>query len=137
MQTCIFCSIAENNTPHHELIWQDGEHLAFLAVPPSKEGHTLVIPKEHSIGILDLSEIQFQKLFIAMRKVALLLKERLDCHNVAIVTEGSSIPHTHVHLIPLRRGEKLAEFESKNMTTEELKKIGVMIKGNVENKVSQ
>ncbi len=137
MQTCIFCSIAENNTPHHELIWQDDEHLAFLAVPPSKEGHTLVIPKEHTIGILDLSEMQFKKLFKAARKVALLLKERLDCHNVAIVTEGSSIPHTHVHLIPLRKGEKLAEFGCMKMTVEELAQIGEIIRGGIENKASQ
>lgn len=70
--------------------------------------------------MLDLSEIQFQKLFTAARKVALLLKERLACDNVAIVTEGSSIPHTHVHLIPLKKGEKLAEFNTEKKTAEEL-----------------
>ena len=105
MNTCIFCSIAKNNIPHHEVIWEGDEHIAFLAIPPTKEGHILVIPGEHSAGILELSETQFQKLFTAARIVALLLKERLNCENVAIVTEGSSIPHTHVHLIPLRKGE--------------------------------
>ena len=128
MPDCIFCSIISDNVPHHEVIWEDDEHLAFLSIHPSKEAHTLVIPKEHTIGILDLSEIQFQKLFAASRTVALLLKEKLACHNLSIVTEGSSIPHTHVHLIPLRKGEKLAEFGSEEKTSEELNQLAEKIR---------
>lgn len=129
MNTCIFCSIASDNTPHHEIIWSDENHIAFLAVPPSKDGHTLVIPRQHSTGILDLSAAQYADIFAAAREVSVLLQQKLDCERIAVVVEGASIPHTHIHLIPLMQEEKLASFTTLSRTPEELSVTAARIRG--------
>jgi|ERR1043165_1421954 histidine triad (HIT) family protein len=129
MEVCIFCGVADKNISQHEIIWSDTKHLAFLDIHPAKEGHTLLIPRKHSDNIWLLSETEFQELFDVARKVALLLKTRLNCENVAIVTEGSGIAHSHVHLIPLRYGEKLGDFGNTKRTKEELKTIADKITG--------
>jgi len=119
--TCIFCSIVETKTPQHEIIWEDKKHMAFLDKYPSKEGHTLVIPKKHSARHLDLNEDEYIELFLAVQKVAHLLDAKTSSHTIAMVIEGLSVPHTHVHLVPLKKGEKLAHFENIEKTQEELK----------------
>jgi histidine triad (HIT) family protein len=128
MDTCVFCTIAERNEPHHEIIWSDGEHLAFLSIEPSKEGHTILIPKAHSDGVVDLPKEKYEPLFEAARKVAVLLKARLQCHNVSIVSEGNSVPHTHLHIIPLKKGETLATFVTERKTPDELAEIAGRIR---------
>ncbi|MBS1618607.1 MAG: HIT family protein [Bacteroidetes bacterium] len=116
MDSCLFCSIASDNTPHHEIIWSDENHIAFLAVPPSKDGHTLIIPRQHSTGILDLSGAQYADIFAAAIEVSVLLHQKLNCERIAVVVEGASVPHTHIHLIPLMADEKLATFTTLGRT---------------------
>ena len=120
MKECIFCSIADKNEPFHEIIWESDSHIAFLDINPSKDGHTLVIPKKHSVFHTDLSQEEYTALFSAVREVSGLLKEKLSPDLVAVVLEGFHVPHTHVHLIPLHKGEQLAQFENHLASAEEL-----------------
>jgi diadenosine tetraphosphate (Ap4A) HIT family hydrolase len=46
MQNCVFCSVVKNNTPHHEIWYEDENHIAFLDYKPTGRAHTLVIPKK-------------------------------------------------------------------------------------------
>jgi len=120
MKKCIFCSIAESNIPHHKIIWEDTNHIAFLDINPSKEGHTLVIPKKHSLSHLELSPSEYSELFIAAESVSNLLKETLRANHIGLVIEGTSVPHTHIHLIPLKENEELAQFTQIHPTPEKL-----------------
>ena len=128
MDKCIFCSIAESNTPPHHIVWQDEKHVAFLDINPSKEGHTLVIPKKHSVSHLELSAQEYSDLFLAAKSVSELLKEKLDSKLVSLIVEGLSVPHTHIHLIPLKEGEELAEFKHVNLTDKQLHNLAEKIR---------
>ena len=49
---CIFCAIAAGEIPSFK-VYEDDLVLAYLDINPFSFGHTLVIPKAHSAGLLD------------------------------------------------------------------------------------
>ena len=49
---CIFCAIAAGEIPCFK-VYEDDVVLAYLDINPCTKGHTLVIPKAHSAGLLD------------------------------------------------------------------------------------
>jgi len=107
---CVFCSVIKNNTPQHVIVWEDDKHLAFLDSNPVTTNHTLVIPKKHIADILNLSKEEYGDLMVASREVALKIKEEMKCHKISILVEGLSVPHVHVHLVPLELGQDLIKF---------------------------
>lgn len=118
-QNCVFCSIVEHNIPHHEIIWQDDNYFAFMDAMPLKRGHVLVIPKQHIGHVLDMPEDLYDGLMKAARKIAIPLKELLGAEYLCFVIEGRSVPHVHVHLIPLQKGESLGLREPIESTVED------------------
>lgn len=112
---CIFCSVIKNNTPHHEIVWEDDKHLAFLDSNPVTANHTLVIPKKHTADILNLTKEEYSELMMAAQQVAIKIKEERQCHKISILVEGLSVPHVHVHLVPLDVGQDLIKFVRKNI----------------------
>ncbi|QDU83572.1 HIT-like protein [Planctomycetes bacterium Pla163] len=95
----IFDKILSGEIPCHR-VWEDDEHLAFLDIQPRVPGHTLVIPKRPTDYLFDLDDASTAKLWIATKKVATLLKERLDCGRVCVSVVGWEVRHVHVHLFP-------------------------------------
>jgi histidine triad (HIT) family protein len=116
---CVFCGIVAHNIPHHEIIWQDDMYFAFMDALPLKRGHVLVIPKQHFSHVLDMPEADYDGLMKAARKVAVPLKELLGAEYLCFVIEGRSVPHVHVHLIPLQKGESLGLREPIESTVED------------------
>jgi histidine triad (HIT) family protein len=107
---CVFCSFVENDTPHHDRIWESDTHIAFLDHNPVTDGHTLVIPKYHKENVLDLDADEYRELMDASRTVALVLKERLAPKVVVFTLEGLSVPHVHMHLIPQPEHDDFLKF---------------------------
>jgi histidine triad (HIT) family protein len=101
MKKCVFCSIIKNNKPFHQIVWQDKNHLAFLDAFSPLDGHLQVIPKKHVNYLLDLDDREYVVLFRAVKKVAALLKKTFKCKRVGLAVEGFSVPHAHIHLVPL------------------------------------
>jgi diadenosine tetraphosphate (Ap4A) HIT family hydrolase len=52
-EDCIFCRIASGGIPSYRVAEAE-RAVAFLDLNPASEGHTLVIPREHSADIWDL-----------------------------------------------------------------------------------
>ncbi len=52
---CVFCAIAAGEIPSFK-IYEDDIVLAYLDINPFSKGHTLVIPKAHSAGLLDTGD---------------------------------------------------------------------------------
>jgi histidine triad (HIT) family protein len=73
-------------------------------------GHAVVIPKIHANNIIELSESATSSLFIAVKKVASLLKERLESLGFTIginhgSLSGQTVDHIHVHITPRYTGD--------------------------------
>jgi len=101
---CIFCAIAAGEIPCFK-IYEDELVLAYLDINPFTPGHTLVIPKAHTTGLLDTSEETLAALIARVKKVAAHLKEKLPCDGFNIlqnngVAAGQTVPHLHFHIVP-------------------------------------
>jgi diadenosine tetraphosphate (Ap4A) HIT family hydrolase len=74
---CPFCAIFSGEAPA-SVLHEDDRSLAFLDINPVTEGHALVVPREHSVGLADLPEETGGHLFRVGQRVAAALRESLD-----------------------------------------------------------
>jgi len=107
----IFEKIIAGQAPCHKIA--ETEHaLAFLDIRPLSQGHTLVIPKQHS---LDLLAIEPQDLFavmdlaqqVAKQQMAVLAADGITVWQHNRKAGGQDVFHFHVHVIPRWNGQKL------------------------------
>ena len=101
---CVFCAIAEGEIPSFK-VYEDDLVLAYLDINPCSEGHTLVIPKAHTTGLLDTSDETLAAIIARVKKVAAHLKDALPCDGFNILQNngaaaGQSVNHVHFHIVP-------------------------------------
>jgi len=104
MENCIFCKIIKGEIPCYK-IYEDENFLSFLDISPVNIGHTLIIPKNHYVDLLELPIEEAQKLIAVIKKIApavLTAVEatafNLNLNNGKIA--GQEVNHVHFHLIP-------------------------------------
>ncbi len=100
METCIFCQIIEGIEPAHK-IWESDNFLAFLSLHPCNPGHTCLIPKTHVDYVFDLDEPLYSGIFQLAKQLSGPLKRATEAKRIGIAIEGFSVPHVHLHLVPL------------------------------------
>ncbi len=123
---CIFCAIAKGEIPSFK-IYEDDLVLAYLDINPFTKGHTLVIPKVHSSGLLDTSDETLAAIIARVKKVAAHLKDALPCDGFNILQNngaaaGQTVMHLHFHIVPRYEGEVL-EFVSHKGDMDALKSL--------------
>ncbi|MCQ2393550.1 MAG: HIT family protein [Kiritimatiellae bacterium] len=122
---CVFCAIAAGEIPSFK-VYEDDLVLAYLDINPCSKGHTLVIPKAHTTGLLDTSDEMLAALLARVKKVAAHLKDALPCDGFNILQNngaaaGQSVFHIHFHIVPRYEGGKALSFTSTAGDMEELK----------------
>ena len=122
---CIFCAIAAGEIPSFK-VYEDELVLAYLDINPFSKGHTLVIPKAHSEGLLDTDDRTLQDVIVRVKKVAAQLKAKLGCDGFTIVQNngeaaGQTVRHVHFHIVPRWAGDEPASFVSHKGDMEALK----------------
>ena len=128
MADCIFCKIIAGDIPAHK-VYQDDEFLAFLDINPVADGHTLLIPKSHHQMMGDVPDELLGRAFIATKKLIPSIKQALGADFVAVSVVGVDVPHFHIHLIPRRHDDGLADFwPTKKYQAGEAEKIVEQIK---------
>ena len=121
---CVFCAIAAGEIPSFK-IYEDELVLAYLDINPFSEGHTLVIPKAPSCGLLDTPEETLAALVSRVKKVAGHLKAALPCDGFNILQNngeaaGQTVMHIHFHIVP-RYGKEEIDFVSRKGDMDKLK----------------
>ena len=101
---CIFCKIANGEIPS-KTIEENDMFRVVLDVGPATRGHALILPKEHYKNLYELPEETAAEAFKLAKKVALKMKEKLNCDGVNIVQNneeaaGQTVFHFHMHVIP-------------------------------------
>ena len=123
----IFTRIINGEIPCHKVA-EDDRFFAFLDINPLKKGHTLVVPKNETDYIFDLSDDQVSGIFVFSKKVAKAIKEAFPCNRIAVVVLGLEVPHAHIHLIPMDQMEDVNFRNPKlKFSPEEFKKIAGQI----------
>ncbi len=99
---CIFCKIIAGEIPSHQF-WENEEFVAFLDLFPNCKGQTLIIPKKHFDSDLFMIEDSafFSRYLAVVRKVAVLLKSKLQVARVGMIMEGMGVNHLHIKLYPM------------------------------------
>lgn len=119
MENCIFCKIISHEIPCYQ-VWEDTEFLAFLDIKPMNPGHLLLIPKVHVDYVFDVSDPLYSKMFQIAKKLATAVKLATNARKIGIVVEGISVPHVHIHLVPVFAMNDLSPERAKLATKEEL-----------------
>ena len=101
---CIFCKIANGEIPSRTIEENDMFRVV-LDVGPATKGHALILPKDHYKNLYELPEDVAAEAFKLAKKVAVKMKEKLNCDGVNIVQNneeaaGQTVFHFHMHVIP-------------------------------------
>lgn len=109
---CIFCKIISGQIKS-QVVYQDGETIAFLDNDPLFPGHVLLSPTEHYETLPDVPPTL---------AATLMLKTQLLAQAVVAATESEgsfiainnrvsqTVPHLHIHVVPRRRKDGLKGF---------------------------
>lgn len=99
---CIFCSIINGDIPSYK-VYEDENIFAFLDVNPVSPGHTLIIPKEHTLDVTTINDDVLIKILNKSRDIGNLLIEKLDAKGFTLVQNNGiaqEVKHFHLHVIP-------------------------------------
>ncbi len=109
----MFCAIIAGDAPAVR-IHEDDQFLALLDVRPFTRGHTLVVPKVHTVDLTDTPASTLAGMSILGQRIARAARLsglHADGNNVAI-NDGraafQSVFHIHLHVVPRRTGDRLA-----------------------------
>jgi histidine triad (HIT) family protein len=123
----LFSRIAAGEIPSYKVA-EDKDHFAFLDINPVHPGHVLVIPRKETDYIFDLSDEELSSLMLFAKRVAKAIKAAIPCKKVGITVIGLDVNHTHVHLVPMNKGNEM-NFCGEKLTlpAEEMEKIAASI----------
>ena len=103
-QDCLFCGIVAGDVPA-QIVGSDEHTVAFMDINPATRGHALVVPREHSADLLDVSDDDLQWTMLAARRLTLRMQAALDPDGFNILNScgraaWQTIFHFHLHVIP-------------------------------------
>ncbi len=129
---CLFCKIITGEIPS-EKIFEDDFAFAFLDIRPVNPGHTLVVPKQHSTNIYDISKVDFGKLMERVHLLASTIKRAVESDgiNIGMNNEnaaGQLVFHTHVHVIPRFESDGHVHWHGTPYKEGEIKKVAQRIR---------
>jgi histidine triad (HIT) family protein len=101
---CIFCKIAGGEGPA-EVVDEDEHTVAFMDINPWTRGHALVIPRNHSRDLLEISEQDLNHTGVAVQRLTAKMDETLKPDGFNILNScrpaaWQTVFHYHVHVIP-------------------------------------
>ncbi len=98
----IFSRIVSGEIPCYKIA-ENNRFFAFLDINPLTKGHTLVIPKQETDYIFDLSDEDLAGINIFAKQIAVAMKKALPCKRIGLAVIGLEVPHAHIHLIPIQK----------------------------------
>ncbi len=111
--SCVFCAIVAGEAPAIR-IHEDEDLLAILDIRPFTRGHTLVLPKQHTVDLTDTPPATLAAMAVLGQRIARAARVsglHADGNNIAI-NDGKaafqSVFHLHLHVVPRRNGDKLS-----------------------------
>ena len=125
---CIFCKIGKKEINPERTVWENEDFLAFVDLRPVKDGHLLIIPKDHTDHIFDLDDEKYSEIFQIAKQLSVPLQKAMGSKRVGIVVEGFGIAHCHVHLVPIDKGGELDSKNAHEKDSEELRRVAEKIR---------
>ncbi|ALI28249.1 Bis(5'-nucleosyl)-tetraphosphatase [Mycolicibacterium fortuitum] len=109
----MFCAIVAGEAPAIR-VYEDDDYLGILDIRPFTRGHTLVIPKRHSVDLTDTPPESVAAMAVIGQRIARAARQsglHADGNNI-VINDGKaafqSVFHIHLHVVPRRSGDKLS-----------------------------
>lgn len=99
---CIFCKIIAGEIPSYK-VYEDNQIFAFLDINPVSPGHTLIIPKKHTLDLNTIDNDTLIRIFDKARDVAKILVDKMNADGFSLVQNNGcaqEVKHYHLHVIP-------------------------------------
>jgi histidine triad (HIT) family protein len=111
--SCVFCAIIAGEAPAVR-VHEDDNYLAILDIRPIVRGHTLVLPKRHTVDLTDTPATTVADMVTIGQRIALAARSselKADGNNI-VINDGKaafqSVFHIHLHVAPRQLGDKLS-----------------------------
>ncbi len=103
-EDCLFCGIVAGDVPA-QIVDSDEHTVAFMDINPATRGHALVVPREHSADLIEISDEDLERTFIAARRLAKKMEATLDPDGFNVLNScrpaaWQTVFHFHVHVVP-------------------------------------
>ena len=129
----IFTKIIKGEIPCYKIA-EDDQFFAFLDINPLTKGHTLVVPKKHTSYIFDMGDKELGEMMVFAKKVAEAIQKNTDCLRIGVAVIGLEVPHTHIHLVPMKEENDLNfRKERPKVSPEEMQNIAAKIAQSYQN----
>ena len=99
---CIFCKIVKGEIPSYK-VYEDDKIFAFLDINPYAPGHTLIIPKEHTLDITTIPSETLNHIMNKAGDIAKMVTEKLKAPGFTFIQNNGfvqEVKHFHLHMIP-------------------------------------
>lgn len=110
-------------------VWADDLCVAFATIEPTSPGHVLVVPRTPYEAWTDTPADVAAHLMTVARTIGLAQKAAFDVPRAGLAIAGFEVPHTHLHVIPLRDETDLALSEAAPASDEELDSTMTALRG--------
>ena len=126
----LFTRIVNGELPCHRLL-EDDNFLAFLDVRPIARGHSLVIPKQEIDYIFDVEDDLLGKSMVFAKRVARGIEKVVPCKRIGCAIIGLEVPHAHIHLVPINKGNDIDFSRAQDGNPEELAELAEKIRNSL------
>ena len=103
-EDCLFCKIIAGEFPA-QIVDSDEHTVAFMDINPATRGHALVVPRVHSADLMEISDADLERTFLAARRLARRMEETLEPDGYNVLNScrpaaWQTVFHFHVHVVP-------------------------------------
>lgn len=99
---CVFCKIIAGEIPCKK-IYEDEFILAFLDINPFTPGHTLIIPKKHTLDLETIDNDTLMNIMTSAKKLSKLIVDKMEASGFTLIQNNGfvqEVKHFHLHIIP-------------------------------------
>ncbi len=135
MSNCNLCTLAEEKK---DLLYEDERLVALLHPTPAREGHILIVPKQHFAIMEQVPDFVMSELFIKTNKISTACFEGLgaDGTNIIIrngIAAGQKQNHFSIDVIPRKENDGLNfAWVTKRLSEEEMSTVELKLKEEVQ-----
>ena len=122
----IFSKIIAGEIPSYKVA-ENERYYAFLDIHPVAKGHVLVVPKQETDYLFDLSDDLLSGMIVFAKQVACAQKKAIDCKRIGMAVIGLEVPHAHIHLIPIKNEGDMNFKKKQSFSPQEMQDIAAVI----------
>ncbi|MDO5034021.1 MAG: HIT family protein [Actinomycetaceae bacterium] len=124
----IFEMIIEGDIPGN-FVYSDDKCVVFATIEPVRPGHVLVVPREPVDAWTDLSDEDAAHLMNVAKIIGNAQKEAFKVPRIGLSILGFEVPHTHLHVVPLRSEGDMSPANATKPSVQELVRDMELLRG--------